>query len=111
MARDGEVAQRFDWRSRWRGAHRAIRTLTRRARPSAQPAFAAEAALAALHWMSEGHGYELTGLDVREACRYAIEAAQSVGQTDQIEQRVQHILAGAGPATRWMREALGGSNR
>jgi hypothetical protein len=61
--------------------------------------------------MSEGHGYELTGLDVREAYRYAIEAAQSVGQADQAELRVQHILSGAGPATQWMRQALGVSDR
>jgi hypothetical protein len=37
-------------------------------------------------------------LDVPEACRYAIEAAKSVGQASQIELRLQHTLAGAGPA-------------
>ena len=89
------------------------KTLTRAARDHLRnrPVFAAKAAVAALHWMSEGHGYELTGLDVREAYRYAIEAAQSVGQADQVELRVQHILSGAGPATQWMRQALGVSDR
>jgi len=85
------------------------KTLTRAARDhlSSQPAFAVEAALAALHWMSLGHGYELTGADVHEANRYAMAAAQSVGQAEQIQRRVDRMLDGDAPAAKWMRQVLG----
>jgi tetratricopeptide (TPR) repeat protein len=45
------------------------RTLIRAARDFAdkKPAFAADCALAALHWIANGHGYEITRLEVREA--------------------------------------------
>jgi Fic family protein len=51
--------------------------LTRAARDHLRkhPTFAVEAALAALHWIAQGAGYALTGLDVLEAYRYATEAA------------------------------------
>jgi len=89
------------------------KTLTRAARDHLrkQPAFAAEAALAALHWISEGVGYELTGVDVQEAFRYATEAGKTLGAADQVALRVDHILAGAGAATPWMRQVLGVSDR
>jgi hypothetical protein len=85
------------------------KTLTRAARAhlGSQPAFAGEAALAALHWMSLGHGYELTGMDAREAYRYAMEAAHSIGQANQIRMRLERLLAGNGPTTEWMRRAIG----
>jgi hypothetical protein len=67
--------------------------------------FAAEAALAAQRWVSEGHGNELTGLDVREAYRYAVEAAQSIGQADK-ELQLRQILASEGPAGKRMRQVL-----
>ena len=88
------------------------KTLTRAARDhlGSQPAFSTEAALAALHWMSQGHGYDLTGLDVREAYRYAMEAAQSIGQADTVRIRVQRMLGGEGPAAKWMRQALGAAD-
>jgi tetratricopeptide (TPR) repeat protein len=89
------------------------KTLTRAARDhlSSQPVFAVEAALAALHWMSLGHGYELTGSDVRQAYDYAMESAQSVGQLETIQRRVDQMLAGNGPAAKWMRQVLGLGDR
>ncbi len=86
------------------------KTLIRAARDhlSKEPAFAAEAALAALQWMSQGYGYDLTGQDVREAYRYARDGAQSLGQAaPQVETRLQRILAGQGSAAQWVRQALG----
>ena len=76
-----------------------------------QPTFAAEAALAALHWMSQGHGYELTGADVQEAYRHAMAAAQSIGHAEQIQRRVDQVLDGDAPAAKWMRQAMGIRNR
>ena len=55
------------------------RTLTRASRDYAekQPDFALAAGLAALHWISRGHGYEITGGDVLDA--YAAVTQASVG--------------------------------
>ncbi|MCK7513080.1 MAG: hypothetical protein MZV70_59705 [Desulfobacterales bacterium] len=57
------------------------RTLTRAARDEAEehPDFAVEAAVAALRWICEGYGYEITYADVGNAYRYAMEAAENAG--------------------------------
>jgi hypothetical protein len=71
------------------------KTLTRAARDhlAKQPGFAMQAALAALHWMSMGHGYELTGLDVLEAHRLATEAARTTQQIEQAQASIGQVLA------------------
>jgi hypothetical protein len=85
------------------------KTLTRAARDhlSSQPAFATEAALAALHWTSMGHGHDLTAMDAREAYRFALEAAQNADHNQQIEIRVRQMLSENRPMTPWLRQALG----
>jgi hypothetical protein len=85
------------------------RTLTRAARDhlTQQPAFAMQSALAALHWMSMGNGYELTGLDALEAHRLSIEAAQVSRQTEQAQATVEQILAPDRPMSAWLRRGLG----
>ena len=72
-----------------------------------QPGFAMQAALAALHWMSMSHGYELTGLDAHEAYRLAIEAAGHAQQTEQARATIQQVLAADRPMSTWMRRSLG----
>jgi hypothetical protein len=85
------------------------KTLTRAARDhlESHPEFAAEAALAALHWIAHGYGYEVTGADVAQAQRLATEAAARCGRTEQIRSRVEAMLAGDGAAVKWMIEMLG----
>ena len=85
------------------------KTLTRAARDHLvkQPAFAMQSALAALHWMSMGHGYELTGFDVHEAHRLAIEAAGSAEQSAQAQAAIEQVLAADRPMSDWLRNALG----
>ena len=85
------------------------KTLTRAARGHLvkQPGFAMQTALAALHWMSMGHGYELTGLDVHEAHRLAIEAARTTQQSDQAQASIEQVLAHHRPTSAWMRRSLG----
>lgn len=85
------------------------KTLIRAARDhlSKQPDFAMQAALAALHWMSMGHGYEVTGLEVVEAHRLALEAARSTEQTDQANAFVEQTLATDRPMSAWMSRSLG----
>ena len=85
------------------------KTLTRAARDhlTKQPGFAMQAALAALHWMSMGHGYELTGLDVHEAHRLAIEGATNAQQTERAQATIEQVLAPDRPMSAWLRRSLG----
>lgn len=85
------------------------KTLTRAARDRLDeaPAFTADAALAALHWMAAGYGYELTNLDALDARDRALEAAARLGQTDPVRQHIERILAGPGPGVAWLRKILG----
>ncbi|MDP2406278.1 MAG: hypothetical protein U1D36_17920 [Hydrogenophaga sp.] len=85
------------------------RTLNRAARDhlKKQPDFAMQCALASLHWMSMGHGYELTGLDVQDAHRLAINAATIIQQTQQAQAAIEHVLAPDRPMAGWMKRSLG----
>jgi hypothetical protein len=85
------------------------KTLNRAARDhlKTQPDFAMQCALASLHWMSMGHGYELTGLDVLEAHRFAIEAAAATQQTQQAHATIEKMLATDRPMSTWMKRSLG----
>ena len=85
------------------------KTLTRAARDHLvkQPDFAMQAALAALHWISTGHGYELTALDVVEAHRLAVDAARIAQQDDQAQALIEQALAPDRPMSAWMRRSLG----
>jgi len=85
------------------------KTLTRAARDHLvkQPAFAMQCALAALHWMSMGHGYELTGFDAHEAHRLAIEAAGNAQRSAHAQATIEQVLAPDRPMSAWLRRALG----
>jgi hypothetical protein len=85
------------------------KTLTRAARDHLvkQPAFAMQCALAALHWMSVGHGYELTGFDAHEAHRLAIEATGIAQQSAQAQAAIEQVLTADRPMSAWLRKALG----
>lgn len=87
------------------------KTLIRAARDylKTQPAFSGEAAVAALFWISRGHGYEMTSLDAREAHRFAMEAAASAGQADKVQSRLEQILRAEGSSVKWLRGSLGRS--
>jgi tetratricopeptide (TPR) repeat protein len=85
------------------------KTLTRAARDhlSSHPAFAQSCALAALHWIAQGHGYELTVLDVREAHQLALAAADATGQRDHVQASIDQMLSTDRPAAAKVREMLG----
>jgi hypothetical protein len=85
------------------------KTLNRAARDhlKTQPQFAMQCALASLHWMSIGHGYETTGLDVQDAYRMANEAAAAVQQTQQVRASIEQVLASDRPMAAWMQRSLG----
>jgi len=84
------------------------KTLIRAARDNAHraPAFAAEVALAALHWICQGRGYELTSLDVLMAYRLAHEAGDALGQSARVALRIQTMLKPTTREVRWVTEML-----
>jgi len=71
------------------------RTLSRAARDYAlkQPKFALECALAALKWVSEGYGYEITAQDVIEAYRCLLNAGEAAGLEEELlKDKVQELF-------------------
>jgi tetratricopeptide (TPR) repeat protein len=84
------------------------KTLIRAARDNIAkaPVFVAEVALAALHWICQGKGYELTSLDVQMAYRLAHEAGGAEGQSDRVALRIQTMLRPTTREVRWVREML-----
>ena len=70
------------------------KTLTREARDylDAEPAFALGSAMAALLWLGEGWGYEVTGADVMEAYDRAMDAALRLNTVDQVNDRIRQLV-------------------
>ncbi len=84
------------------------RTLTRAARDTAdtEPRFAVEAGVAALRWLAAGYGYEITGLDVREAYDCAMKAAGNSGCGTETLERIRELAAGEGPGVPFVARML-----
>jgi hypothetical protein len=60
------------------------------------PAFALEAGLAALRWLGQGYGYEVTGADVWTTYSHAKQVAERLGRGDEIRARVRELAANGG---------------
>jgi len=73
----------------------APQTLTRAARDFAEvhPAFAIEAGLTALRWLVGCYGYDITGLDVRNAYDYTMQAAANAGCAPETKARIRALVA------------------
>jgi hypothetical protein len=78
------------------------KTLTRasRDRLTADPSFSLAAAELALASVAQGYGYELQPLDVIEAYRLGVQAAERLGTTLAYDQRVREIAESADPFLR-----------
>lgn len=85
------------------------KTLTRAARDfaEARPEFAIEAGLAALRWLVEGHGYEITGGDVWAAYANTMKAAEKAGRADEVRQRIKTLVASETYDERFVTRVLG----
>ena len=70
------------------------KTLTRAARDylDTEPAFALGCAMAALRWLSEGWGYEVTSTDVVEAYDRAMDAAIRLNTVDEVNDRIRQLV-------------------
>lgn len=75
------------------------KTLTRAARDFAekQPAFAVGAGLAALYWLVQGYGYEITGADVWAAYSCTLKAAENSGAATETREKVKALVASEPP--------------
>jgi hypothetical protein len=71
------------------------RTLTKAARDmkEKEPLFALEAGIAALRWLIAGYGYEISGMDVRDACKYSLEAATTIGCLQNTKNRIREMVS------------------
>jgi hypothetical protein len=69
------------------------KTLTRAAKDflESEPAFAFGSAMAALRWMNEGWGYEVTTIDVIDAYDLALEASNRAG-IDKVPEKIRALL-------------------
>ncbi|UIF88423.1 hypothetical protein KAF44_28190 (plasmid) [Cupriavidus necator] len=85
------------------------RTLTRAARDFAQkqPAFAMAAGMAALHWISQGYGYEITGIDVLDASRATLQAAGHAGvDPEAVREQIRQLATRISPQTDFVSKVL-----
>jgi hypothetical protein len=87
------------------------KTLTRAARDFAakNPPFAVEAGMAALHWLVQGYGYEITSVDVWAAYSRTLEAAARIGQQEATRDRIRALVAGEQQSGRFVTKILGAS--
>ena len=85
------------------------KTLTRAARDFAEEAssFAVEAGMAALYWLVQGYGYEITGADVWAAYSNTLEAAKNAGRGDKIRGRIRALVEQEAQSDRFVREVIG----
>jgi hypothetical protein len=84
-------------------------TLTRAARDFEvkNPTFALEAGIAALRWLAEGYGYEVTGVDVLNAYTHTMNAAENAGCAAQTRQRIHDLVARESFGERFVTKVLG----
>jgi hypothetical protein len=82
------------------------KTLARAARDFVEkrPAFAVDAALAALRWFAEGYGYEVAATDIVAAYRDGLRAAGNAGLVEAYNVRTRDLLVGSTNA--FLRTAL-----
>ncbi len=71
------------------------KTLARAARDFAdrEPHFAHGAGFAALYWLTRGHGYEITSVDVSGAYHSTLKAAEHLGTLSDTKIRIQQLVA------------------
>ncbi len=90
------------------------KTLTRAARDylDTEPAFALGCAMAALHWLSQGWGYEMTSADVVEAYDRALDAASRLNEVDAVKDQIRRLVeSGENASVLFVRQSLRGRMR
>ena len=85
------------------------KTLARAARDytEKQPAFAVGAGLLPLYWLVQGYGYEITSVDVWDAYRATLAAAERHGSAAEVRERIRKMVAAEGAGERFVTKVLG----
>ena len=63
--------------------------------------------MAALRWLVDGYGYEITGRDVLDAYTLTVAAAGNAGRADEIQQRIRDLVARESFGERFVTRTLG----
>ncbi len=63
--------------------------------------------MAALRWICEGYGYEIISLDILDAYRYTMEAAENAGKRPETLERILRLAAAGTPSARFVADVLG----
>jgi hypothetical protein len=87
------------------------KTLVRAARDylDTEPAFALGSAMAALHWLSQGWGYEVTSADVVETYDRALNAASRLNKVDAVKGQIRQLVeSNESASVRFVRQSLHG---
>ena len=84
-------------------------TLTRAARDFEEknPTFALEAGMAALHWLAQGYGYDITSADVHSAYDHTMKAAENAGCADEVRERIRTLVRKETHGERFVTKILG----
>jgi len=72
-----------------------------------RPEFAVEAGLAALRWLVEGYGYEITSADVWAAYTETMKAAEQAGRAGDARDRIRALVASETSGDRFVTRTLG----
>ena len=63
--------------------------------------------MAALRWISLGHGYEITSLDVLDAYTAVIQVAAGAGMDEpRVRAQIQNLTSGCAPNNQFMKAML-----
>ncbi len=63
--------------------------------------------MAAIRWLVEGYGYEITGLDVMSAYLHTMKAAENAGCADEAQQRIRELVTKETFGDRFVTRILG----
>jgi hypothetical protein len=62
--------------------------------------------MTAIRWLAQGHRYEVTARDVRDAHTHTMSAARRAGRGDEVRSLIRHYVT-QGPRREFMTSVLG----
>ena len=63
--------------------------------------------MAALRWLVEGYGYDITTLDVLNAYSYTMKAAENAGRTEETRKTIRDLVKKESFGERFVTQVLG----
>jgi hypothetical protein len=72
-----------------------------------RPEFAMQAGFAALYWLVEGYGYEITNFDVLAAYEHTLNAAEHAGTKEDALEKIRDIVRSEATKDQFVSKTLG----